>query len=155
MHPIKLSSLDKYLLVYGLPLTSGWAVSVTDVRIVDRGVLVLTSGSGRYGSVIHPSSTGMCMLPFYSTVQIKGVVQLGIFLLRVILWLSSSLCGIRKVRDILAPYLYAVMACCWLARDGLGKPPPLLLNLRVYYRELSPAGLGISRYIGAACYISG
>lgn len=76
------------------------------------------------------------------------------FFLRAILWLSSSLSRIRKVGDIMTPYLSAVMACCWLARDGLGRFP-LLLKPRVYYRELSPAGFGISRYIGAACCISG
>lgn len=91
------------------------------LRIVDRGVLALTGHSGRYENVIHPSSTGMSTLLFYCTVHIKGVTQLRFFCLRAILQLSSSLSRIRKVRDIMAPYLSAVMACCWLPRDGLGR----------------------------------
>lgn len=119
MHtPIKLSSEDKYLLVYCSPCTFGSSVSVTDLRIVDGGVLALTGGCGRYGSVIHPSSSGMSTLLFYCTVQITGVTQLRLLSLRAILCLSSALSRIRKVRDIMTPYRSAVMACCWISRDG-------------------------------------
>lgn len=73
-------------------------------------------------------------------------------LLRAILWLSSSLSWIRKVTDTVTSYL---SARCRLAGDGRGKCSPFFWNPGVYYRELSPAGPGISRYIEAACCISG
>lgn len=94
---------DKYLPVYCSPSTFGSSVSATDQRIVDRVVFALTGGCGRYADVIcnHPSSTGMSTLPFYCTVQIKGVKQLRIFPpASIMLWLSSSPSRIRKVGDI-------------------------------------------------------
>lgn len=148
--------MDKYLLVYSPPSTFSSSVSVTDLRIVDSGVLALTGGCGRYADVIHPSSTGMATLPFYCTVQIKGVKQLRFFPLQPASCTSAlhPCLGLGRLETFMAPYLLAVMACCWLARDGLGRFP-LLLKPRVYYGELSPAGLEISRYIGATWRISG
>lgn len=80
-YPIRRSSQDKYLLVYCSPWTSGSSVPVTHLRIVDWGVLALTGGCGRYERVIQPSSTGWSALPFYCTVQIKGVTRLRFFFL--------------------------------------------------------------------------
>ncbi|TNN74352.1 hypothetical protein EYF80_015435 [Liparis tanakae] len=57
--------------------------------------------------------------------------------------ISTGIYGLGRLETFKAPYLPAVMARCWLAKDELGKSP-LLLEPRVYYRELSPAWLGIS-----------
>lgn len=61
-----------------LPVYS-FSVSVMELKIVDRGVLALAGGYGRYADVIHPDFAGMSTLPFYCTGQIKGVKQLRIF----------------------------------------------------------------------------
>lgn len=51
----------------------------------------------------------------------------------------------------MAPYLSTAMA---RSQRWPGESP-LLLKPEVYHRELSPAGLGISRYIGATYCVSG
>jgi len=151
------TSQDKYLPVDRSPSTFGSSVSVTDLRIVDRGVFGPTGGYVRYADVIcNPPKLCWYVPAAFLQYCPDQRCQAAIFSIpaSIILWLSHPCLGLRRLETFMAPYLSAVMARCWLARDGRGNPPPLL-KPQVYYRELSPAGLGISRYIGAPCCISG
>lgn len=133
--------MDKYFPVYGQPSTFGASVFVTDLKIVDKGVSALAGACGRYVVVIHPSSTGM------STVLLCPDQRC--FTAIFFFFLSPASCsgflhpclGLGGWQIFMAPYLLTLMACCMLARDGLGKCTPLL-KPRIYYTELSPAGFG-------------
>jgi len=134
------------------------SVSVTDLRIVDRGFFALTGDCGRYADVIcNPQALLVCPR-CHSTVLARSKVSSSKKIKN--LQPASYSCslhpcpGLGRLETFKALYLPAVMARCWLAKNGLCKSP-LLLKPRVYYGELSPAWLGISNYIGAMCCISG